>query len=272
MGGMIDGERVEGNMPRYKALGPDEYYVVLSIDQKYTFMKFINGKLARKKGDRYVQMNESLADDGFGPSDILYCIQDLIDDGYSIRLIDSDKNSASTDDIYRKTERSKNLTVVKKLPHMVRSHFKIEIAIDTFEKLNLVFTEMYLANERLKDEGFALVDLKLDKQDMNEPNEIKFNRITYVFERPDQKLERGDADLKSIASKEYIESLFDKFGIDIVRIDYGDEEISVEIYPPVDDYTGNYIDIEDDMHAVCVAIGADSYEFIHRENVEFYFK
>jgi len=59
MGGMIDGERVEGNMPRYKALGPDEYYVVLSIDQKYTFMKFINGKLARKKGDRYVPMNES---------------------------------------------------------------------------------------------------------------------------------------------------------------------------------------------------------------------
>ena len=60
MGGMIDGERVEGNMPRYKALGPDEYYVVMSIDRKYTFMKFINGQLARKKGDKYVPMNEDL--------------------------------------------------------------------------------------------------------------------------------------------------------------------------------------------------------------------
>jgi len=60
MGGVIDGERVEGNMPRYKALGPDEYYVILSIDKKYTFMKFIDGKLARKKGDRYVPLNEDL--------------------------------------------------------------------------------------------------------------------------------------------------------------------------------------------------------------------
>jgi predicted kinase len=60
MGGMVNGERVEGNMPRYKALGPDEYYVVMSIDRKYTFMKFINGQLARKKGDKYVPMNEDL--------------------------------------------------------------------------------------------------------------------------------------------------------------------------------------------------------------------
>ena len=59
MGGMIDGKKVEGNLPRYKALGPDEYYVILSINRKYTFMKFIDGKLAQKKGDRYVPLNES---------------------------------------------------------------------------------------------------------------------------------------------------------------------------------------------------------------------
>ena len=60
LGGEIDGERVEGNMPRYKALGPDGYYVVLSIDRKYSFFKFIDGKLARKKGDKYVPLNEDL--------------------------------------------------------------------------------------------------------------------------------------------------------------------------------------------------------------------
>lgn len=58
MGGEIDGKKVEGNMPRYKALGPDEYYVILSINRKYTFMKFIDGKLAQKKGDRYVPLNK----------------------------------------------------------------------------------------------------------------------------------------------------------------------------------------------------------------------
>jgi hypothetical protein len=60
MGGMVDGEMVEGNMPRFKALGPDEYYVVMSIDRKYSFFKFIDGKLSRKKGDKYVPMNEDL--------------------------------------------------------------------------------------------------------------------------------------------------------------------------------------------------------------------
>ena len=268
MGGQIDGQKVEGNLNRYKALNPDSYYVVLSIDRKYTFMKFVDGRLSRRKGDRYVPIKES-ASDGFGASDILHCIQDLIDEGYSIRILDSDGNFAYPEDIYKKRDR---LSVIKEHAHLVRAHFKIEIAVDTFEKLNSVFSEMYLANERLKEEGFALVDLKLEKQDKNEPNEIKFSRITYVFERPDQKLERGDADLKSIASKEYIESLFDKFGIDIVRIDYGDEEISVEIDPPVDASTGDYMDIEDDVHQICVAIGALSYDIMDRENIEFSFK
>jgi len=68
MGGKIDGEMVEGNMPRFKALGPDEYYVILSIDRKYTFMKFINGKLAQKKGDKYVPLKEASE---FDPNEIL---------------------------------------------------------------------------------------------------------------------------------------------------------------------------------------------------------
>jgi hypothetical protein len=46
-------------MPRFKELGPDQYYVIMSINKKYTFMKFIDGKLAQKKGDRYVPLNES---------------------------------------------------------------------------------------------------------------------------------------------------------------------------------------------------------------------
>jgi predicted kinase len=71
MGGIIDGEKVEGNLPRYKALGPDHYYVILSIDRKYSFFKFIDGKLARKKGDKYVPMNESASEDSFSTYDLM---------------------------------------------------------------------------------------------------------------------------------------------------------------------------------------------------------
>jgi predicted kinase len=53
-GGEIDGQKVEGNIQRYKSLNPDAYYLVTSIDKKYKFYKFIDGKLAIRKNDRYI--------------------------------------------------------------------------------------------------------------------------------------------------------------------------------------------------------------------------
>ena len=60
MGGQINGQKVEGNLNRYKELNPNSYYVVLSINQKYNFFKFINGKLAKRKGDKYIPIKESI--------------------------------------------------------------------------------------------------------------------------------------------------------------------------------------------------------------------
>ena len=53
-GGEVDGIKVEGNIQRYKSLNPDAYYLVTSIDKKYKFYKFIDGKLATRKNDKYV--------------------------------------------------------------------------------------------------------------------------------------------------------------------------------------------------------------------------
>jgi predicted kinase len=61
MGAQIDGQKVEGNLNRYKALNPHSYYVVLCINQKYNFFKFVNGKLAKRKGDRYIPIKESIS-------------------------------------------------------------------------------------------------------------------------------------------------------------------------------------------------------------------
>ena len=58
-GGEVDGIKVEGNIQRYKSLGPDVYYLITSIDQKYKYYKFVNGKLAKRKGDRYIVKERS---------------------------------------------------------------------------------------------------------------------------------------------------------------------------------------------------------------------
>ena len=270
MGGMVDGTRIEGNMPRYKALGPDHYYVVLSIEKKYRFLKFVDGKLCKKKGDRYVPMNESATEESFGAYEVIQCIQEMIDEGYVIRIIDSKNSAAYPKDIYDDTESAQKLKIEVEHATLIRTHFKIEILVDTFEKLNNVFTEMYLANERLKDEGFTLVDILLDKQDQNEPNEIKFRRITYVFEKPDRKLEAKKS-LEESISKEYLKDVFKKRYIYIDGLSYDDESISVEYDHPVDDFTGNYREIDRDLHSICVEIGATSYEEIGRGEAEFYF-
>jgi len=273
MGGEVDGQKVEGNMPRYKALGPDQYYVVLSIDRKYTFMKYVDGKLCKKKGDRYVPMNESVSDDSFSAYDLLQYLHDMADAGFSMKISDAKGNVAAARDIYDETEKAKSLQIEVRHARIVRTHFKLEIAIDTFESLDKAFTEMYLVNERLKEEGFALVDLDLQKGYSADPKEIRFNRITYIFEKPDQALESDQVtqiDKYSIPKSEVVEA-FKRRWIDVNHVDYHDEKISVHYDHPVDDYTGNYRDIDRDLHSICVAIGATSYEVIDREQTEFWF-
>ncbi len=275
MGGTIDGQRVEGNMQRYKALGPDQYYVVLSIDRKYTFMKYVDGKLCRKKGDRYVPLNESVSEDSFSAYDLMQYIRDLADEGHSIRIIDAKGNAAAPKDIYDETDKGMALQIEVRHARLVRTHFKIEIALSDFDSLNKIFAEMYLANERLKEDGFSLVDLKLEKDDPSEPKEIRFRRITYIFEKPDQKID-SEKSLKEAVPESEIVASFKKRYIylssgGIGSVGYGDDSIEVSYEPPVDDYTGNYRDIDSDLHAICVEIGATSYDPISRGEVEFFF-
>jgi len=54
LGGIVDGNKVEGNINRFKSLNSDQYYIVTSIDKKYKFYKFINGSLVKRKNDKYI--------------------------------------------------------------------------------------------------------------------------------------------------------------------------------------------------------------------------
>ena len=272
MGGEVDGQKVEGNMPRYKALGPDHYYVILSIDRKYTFMKYVDGKLCRKKGDRYVPLNESASEDSFSAYDLLQYLHDLVDEGHSMRIMDAKGNAATPKDIYDDNEKAKGLQIEVRHARLVRTHFKVEIALSDFDSLNRIFTEMYLVNERLKDEGFSLVDLKLEKDNPSEPKEIRFRRIAYIFEKPDQKID-SERSLKEAVPESEIADAFKRRYIDVSSggIGYGDDSIEVSYEPTVDDYTGNYRDVDSDLHAISVAIGAASYEDMGRGEVEFFF-
>jgi hypothetical protein len=47
------------NMKYFSELNPESYYIVYNID-KYKFMKYENGKILKRKVDKYVPLKESI--------------------------------------------------------------------------------------------------------------------------------------------------------------------------------------------------------------------
>jgi hypothetical protein len=68
------------NMKYFSELNPESYYIVYNIDGKYKFMKYENGKILKRKVDKYVPLKESIEnkEDDFDIEDImLYVLMQL---------------------------------------------------------------------------------------------------------------------------------------------------------------------------------------------------
>jgi uncharacterized protein YbcV (DUF1398 family) len=60
-------------MKYFSELNPESYYIVYNIDGKYKFMKYENGKILKRKVDKYVPLKESIEnkEDDFDIEDIM---------------------------------------------------------------------------------------------------------------------------------------------------------------------------------------------------------
>jgi hypothetical protein len=47
-------------MKYFSELNPESYYIVYNIDGKYKFMKYENGKILKRKVDKYVPLKKVL--------------------------------------------------------------------------------------------------------------------------------------------------------------------------------------------------------------------
>ena len=188
MGGEIDGQKVEGNMQRYKALNPDAYYLVTSIDQKYKFYKFIDGKLAVRKNDRYI-IKESV-DNKVVATQIVETMLDFIEDGYDIKFI---SNSGG---------RVQGITYQQYLDGDVRFQPQMQMSggvlvsqffirffksekFNSYEDFVRICDEMQVVIARLSDLGWSLVKFEPYS---TEEKEIKFHTIDFKFKKEDEKV------------------------------------------------------------------------------------
>jgi len=192
MGGEIDGQKVEGNMQRYKALNPDAYYLVTSIDKKYKFYKFIDGKLAVRKNDRYI-IKESVDNKGVARQ-IVDTMLDLIEDGYDIKFLSSGMGGVTYQqyldgDVNFQPQMQMSGGVL--VSQFWIRFFKNE-KFNSYEDFVRICDEMQVVIARLSDFGWSLVRFEPYS---TEEQEIKFHTIDFKFKKKDEKVGENKFDV-----------------------------------------------------------------------------
>ena len=188
-GGEVDGVKVEGNIQRYKALNPDAYYLVTSLDKKYKFYKFIDGKLAVRKNDRYV-IKESV-DNKNSTDQIVETMLDFIEDGYDVKFISHSGSMTYQQYLDGILMRSQ----LKLSSGVLVSQFSIKFIknekFKSYEDFVRICDEMQVAIARLSDIGWSFAKFNVNGFEgyaNDESPEAKFNEIEFKFKKKDEKL------------------------------------------------------------------------------------
>ena len=187
-GGEVDGVKVEGNIQRYKSLNPDAYYLVTSIDQKYKFYKFIDGKLAVRKNDRYV-LKESV-DNKNSTDQIVETMLDFIEDGYDVKFISHSGSMTYQqylDGILMQSQ-------LKLSSGVLVSQFTIKVIknekFNNYEDFVRICDEMQVVIARLSDIGWSFAKFNVNSFEdyaNDDSPEAKFNEIEFKFKKKDEK-------------------------------------------------------------------------------------
>ena len=228
MGGEVDGQKIEGNIQRYKSLNPDAYYLVTSIDQKYKFYKFIDGKLATKKNDRYV-IKESVDNKGV-TSQIVETMLDFIEDGYDIKFISHGRGITyqqylDGDASFQPQMKMSGGVLVSQF--FIR-FFKNE-KFNNYEDFVRICDEMQVTIARLSDLGWSLV--KFEPYSTEEQDTIKFHTIDFKFKKKDERV--GE---KKFDTNEFRSNFEHHTSLHILDVTEHDDNVYVEF--DSNDYDG----------------------------------
>lgn len=222
-GGEIDGVKVEGNISRYKSLNPDSYYLVTSIDKKYKFYKFIDGKLAIRKNDKYIIKesidNKSLIDD------IIETMLDFADDDYKIRF--GSLRGGISFQQYSDGDIA-DFQPVSRFGNKLKSMFTISIMnnqkFKTYSDLVKICDEMQVTIARIVDMGWKFKSFDIKSYESSSlsgsPERPTFSYIEYKFSKPDKEVSDGQK-FDAVDFRQKFEELTE---LDIESIDYDDSD------------------------------------------------
>lgn len=264
-GGEVDGKKVEGNIQRYKKLNPDAYYLVTSIDRKYKFYKFIGGKLAVRKNDKYL-LKENI-DIRKLIDDIVETMLDFTDDDYKVSFGSNYGEISFTEylegniDNFKPTYRIKNKII---------SYFSITISSNnkykTYEDFVKICDDMQIPLARIIDMDWNFKGFKVKSYDRGD-NKPDFSYIEYEFNKPDQIVkDEPEFNLNKFGDK--FEKLTELQIENIEEMNDG----NITVYFSSKEYDGELPrDIEERLDKVAAFWGCDDWQLNRRNySVDYY--
>ena len=275
-GGEIDGQKVEGNIQRYKELGPDAYYLVTSIDKKYKFYKFIDGKLAVRKNDRYVVkeskfynnfLNES-TDNNDVVDFIVDTMLDFIDEGEKISFYSASGNMGYNDYLEKNSNYQKFKPVLK-AGNKIISKFNIVYVPknSSYDGVVEIMDNMKSTIGRLSEEDWVLNDFVTKSiKGNNYGVTCKINYVEFIFSKPDVILDDKEFELPD---EDDLREAIENQGIHIQSIEIGDSETVVEFadYSDYDEYIMNSETwYNERFETICDLFGFGSFDLQYRRS------
>lgn len=260
-GGEVDGQKVEGNIQRYKALNPDAYYLVTSIDKKYKFYKFIDGKLAVRKNDRYI-IKESV-DLENEVDKIVETMLDFIDDGVNITFKSSTGDMKYSDYIEKNSAYQKfKPVIVSKNKTISKFNILYHPEDQSYSNLMTILDNMQSTIGRLGDEGWILSNFYISPDRGYHGNNVKITWVSFEFTKPDV---IHNQDENSLPDEDLLRETIEAMGIGIHYLTIGDYETTLDFFSNSYDGELNSESFYDDKFTkICDIFGFSSYDLEYR--------
>jgi len=234
-----------------KYIKPDSFYVVLNKDGKYKYYKFDNGKLKKRKVDKYVSFIKESTDTHNEVDKIVDTMLDFIDEGEKITFKSSTGNMTYSDYL-EKNIRYQNFKPVLVSKNKTVSKFSIVYSPKdaTYNNLMVILENMQSAVGRLGDDGWTLSGFEVNKV---------FN-IFFEFSRPS--IQHDNFELPDEVDLKYE---IEKLGFRVDSLKIGDSETKIEFSSyAYDGQLPSEESCEDKFQRICDIFGFSSFDLNYR--------
>jgi len=239
--------------------------VVLNKYGKYKYYKFDNGKLKKRKVDKYVSFIKESTDTNNEVDKIVDTMLDFIDEGEKITFKSSSGDMTYIDYLEKNDKYSKFRPVIT-ARGATTSKFSIVYAPKdgSYNNLMVILDNMQSTVGRLGEEGWSLSDFKVGSNKKSEGELVTISWVSFEFSKPFVRIDTDDVELPD---EDELREKIESFGIGINKLGVGDYDVELEFYSRSYDGNTNSEQFYDErFEKICDIFGFSSYDLDYQHS------